>query len=341
MLSVVRPPRVRRGRAPGPSPSSARPPGGRRRHRPGRVGAPPRRRPRHRRRPAGPRRRPRRARRHPRPHHPGPGHHHPGDLPGRRHRRRPAAADAARVDRGVRRADPPPDHQRRRRGGGRRPRPGAVPRPAVEADGADRAARRAGARRRPGRRRRRGGGRPTIPSGWPSSSSRAARPPRPRASCSPTVASGPTSTPSSPARGISDADRAVSWLPLYHDMGLIGLLMTPMLHRLRAGAGRAAGLPRRARRTGWSGSPSTAARSPPARTSRTRSPRARCARGGELDLSSWRLALNGAETVDPTAVEAFCAAAASPRLRRPGRVPRLRHGRGDPRRDLPRGRARG
>jgi fatty-acyl-CoA synthase len=33
-------------------------------------------------------------------------------------------------------------------------------------------------------------------------------------------------------------------------------------------------------------------------------------RAGELDLSSWRLALNGAETVDPHAVEAFCAAAA-------------------------------
>ena len=29
-----------------------------------------------------------------------------------------------------------------------------------------------------------------------------------------------------------------------------------------------------------------------------------------LDLSSWRLALNGAETVDPDAVEAFCAAGA-------------------------------
>ena len=33
-------------------------------------------------------------------------------------------------------------------------------------------------------------------------------------------------------------------------------------------------------------------------------------RANGLDLSSWRLALNGAETVDPSAVESFCAAAA-------------------------------
>ena len=101
-------------------------------------------------------------------------------------------------------------------------------------------------------------------------------------------------------------------------MGLIGLLMTPMLHGLRARARRAAGLPRRARRAGSSGSRSSAARSPRARTSPTRSRRARCAAPSGLDLSSWRLALNGAEPVDPAAVEAFCAAAAPLRVRRQG-----------------------
>jgi fatty-acyl-CoA synthase len=38
-------------------------------------------------------------------------------------------------------------------------------------------------------------------------------------------------------------------------------------------------------------------------------------RGGDLDLSRWRLALNGAEPIDPDAVEAFCAAGAPHGLR--------------------------
>ncbi len=111
------------------------------------------------------------------------------------------------------------------------------------------------------------------------------------------------------ALGISDADRAVSWLPLYHDMGLIGLLMTPML-------------------TGFElvlGAPTDFLASPGIwlewiseyRGTITAGPNfsyalaARALRRAQgLDLSSWRLALNGAEPVDPAAVEAFCAAAA-------------------------------
>jgi fatty-acyl-CoA synthase len=108
--------------------------------------------------------------------------------------------------------------------------------------------------------------------------------------------------------GISAADRAVSWLPLYHDMGLIGLLMTPML-------------------TGFElvlGAPTDFLASPGIwlewiseyRGTITAGPNFAYAlaaralrRAPNLDLSSWRLALNGAEAIDPAAVETFCAAA--------------------------------
>jgi fatty-acyl-CoA synthase len=109
--------------------------------------------------------------------------------------------------------------------------------------------------------------------------------------------------------GISAADRAVSWLPLYHDMGLIGLLMTPML-------------------TGFElvlGAPTDFLAAPAVwlewiseyRGTITAGPNFSYAlaaralrRSTGLDLSSWRLALNGAEPVDPSAVEAFCVAGA-------------------------------
>ncbi|MEX1007871.1 MAG: AMP-binding protein [Acidimicrobiia bacterium] len=111
------------------------------------------------------------------------------------------------------------------------------------------------------------------------------------------------------ALGISAADRAVSWLPLYHDMGLIGLLMTPML----TGFELVLGAP-----TDFLSSPGiwlewiseyrgTISAGP--NFSYALAARA-LRRAHGLDLSSWRLALNGAEPVDPAAVEAFCAAAA-------------------------------
>jgi len=109
--------------------------------------------------------------------------------------------------------------------------------------------------------------------------------------------------------GITSEDRAVSWLPLYHDMGLIGLLMTPML----AGFELVLGAP-----TDFLSAPGswlewiseyrgTITAGP--NFSYALAARALRRQSG-LDLSSWRLALNGAEPVDPAAVEAFCAAAA-------------------------------
>ena len=136
------------------------------------------------------------------------------------------------------------------------------------------------------------------------------------------------------AIGITSEDRAVSWLPLYHDMGLIGLLMTPML----AGFELVLGAP-----TDFLAAPGlwlewiseyrgTITAGP--NFSYALAARALRRQSG-LDLSSWRLALNGAEPVDPAAVEAFCAARRAPRIRRQGGVLGVRDGRGDAGGDVP------
>jgi fatty-acyl-CoA synthase len=109
--------------------------------------------------------------------------------------------------------------------------------------------------------------------------------------------------------GISEADRAVSWLPLYHDMGLIGLLMTPMLTSFELVLSAPQDfLAAPANWLQWISEYRGTITAGP-NFSYALAARA-LRRAGALDLSSWRLALNGAETVDPSAVEAFCAAAA-------------------------------
>jgi fatty-acyl-CoA synthase len=109
------------------------------------------------------------------------------------------------------------------------------------------------------------------------------------------------------AAGIGPTDRAVSWLPLYHDMGLIGLLMTPML----LGFELVLGAPQdfMAAPASWlewfSEFRGTITAGPNFSYALAARALRRIGVGG-LDLSSWRLALNGAEPVDPVAVEAFC-----------------------------------
>jgi fatty-acyl-CoA synthase len=109
--------------------------------------------------------------------------------------------------------------------------------------------------------------------------------------------------------GLGPDDVGVSWLPLYHDMGLIGLLTTPMITGFDLGlappqdflAGPADWMrwisQMRATVTGGPNfAYALAARSLP--------------RLSDLDLSPWRIALNGAEPIDPAAVEAFLDAGA-------------------------------
>jgi fatty-acyl-CoA synthase len=106
-----------------------------------------------------------------------------------------------------------------------------------------------------------------------------------------------------------DDDVLVSWLPLYHDMGLIGCLTLPMI----TGTDLVLGAPQDfmgapARWMQWiSDFGGTATAGPNFAYALA----ARALRRMEgLDLSRWRIALNGAEPVDPSTMRDFCEAAA-------------------------------
>jgi fatty-acyl-CoA synthase len=107
--------------------------------------------------------------------------------------------------------------------------------------------------------------------------------------------------------GLTVDDCGVSWLPLYHDMGLIGLLSSP----LAMGCNLVLGAPQDflaspGRWMQWiSDYRGTHTAGP--NFSYVLAARA-LGRGEPLDLSSLRVALNGAEPVDPSTVNAFIAA---------------------------------
>ena len=170
-------------------------------------------------------RRPRRPRRPPRPDHPAAGHRHPGHLAGRRHRRGAAAADAAGVDRGVRRPDPRPHHATPTSSlllvdpelapfiepepgdppmvGWDAVQPGAGPAPAPT----------------------RGSARPTTSSALAILQFTSGSTSDPKGVMLPhrTVGREPRRHRRRPPSLDPDDDVLVSWLPLYHDMGLVGL----------------------------------------------------------------------------------------------------------------------
>jgi fatty-acyl-CoA synthase len=111
-----------------------------------------------------------------------------------------------------------------------------------------------------------------------------------------------------------DDDVLVSWLPLYHDMGLVGLLTLPMT----TGAELVLGAPQDfmsgpARWMEWLSTYGGTATAGP-NFSYVLAARALRRMSG-LDLSRLRLALNGAEPIDPATVEAFCDAGARHGLR--------------------------
>lgn len=106
-----------------------------------------------------------------------------------------------------------------------------------------------------------------------------------------------------------DADTLVSWLPLYHDMGLIGLLGGPMT----MGFDLVLASPQDflAAPAGWMEWMAEFGGTVTAGPNFAYALAARALkRLDRLDLSRWRLALNGAEPIDPGAVETFLAAGA-------------------------------
>jgi fatty-acyl-CoA synthase len=110
----------------------------------------------------------------------------------------------------------------------------------------------------------------------------------------------------------------VSWLPLYHDMGLIGLFTLPMtlgIELVLAAPQDFVAAPGRWMQ--WMSDYKATVTAGP-NFSYALSARAMGRMEG-LDLSNWTLALNGAEPVDPVTVEAFVAAGARHGLQ-PGAV---------------------
>ena len=111
------------------------------------------------------------------------------------------------------------------------------------------------------------------------------------------------------ARLDPETDVLVSWLPLYHDMGLIGIFTLPMItgtDLVLAGPQDFMASP--ARWMQWmSDFKGTATAGP--NFSYALAARA-LKRLDTLDLSRWRVALNGAEPVDPETMNALCEAGA-------------------------------
>lgn len=116
------------------------------------------------------------------------------------------------------------------------------------------------------------------------------------------------------ASEITDDDLMVSWLPIFHDMGMVGFLSVPMVFGFRLVKVTPADFV--ASPTEWMRLISDHRGTITAAPNFAYGVAARSLRKAtDLDLSSLRIALNGAEPIDVDTVGAFCAAGAPHGLR--------------------------
>ncbi len=108
------------------------------------------------------------------------------------------------------------------------------------------------------------------------------------------------------AVGKRDDDVSVSWLPLFHDMGMIGLLILPMIEQVTAVITTPTAFLRKPQ--AWAelitrfGGTCTAA---PNFAYAVLAKRLRRAKDGAFDLSTLRIAINGAEPIDESSLQLF------------------------------------
>ena len=114
---------------------------------------------------------------------------------------------------------------------------------------------------------------------------------------------------------LDEEDRFVSWLPLYHDMGLVGFVLLPLVNQLSADLLSPRTFAMRPRL--WlkilSDNRGTISSSPPfgyALCAR----RLRAADTEKYDLSYWRAACVGADRIYPKPLRDFCASAGAGRI---------------------------
>ena len=109
---------------------------------------------------------------------------------------------------------------------------------------------------------------------------------------------------------VEDTDRVISWLPWYHDMGLVGCLLSPIANQIVGRLSEDRGFrppPARLARPHHPqpGHDAQLTRRPSATTFARAGCRSQTRAADRFDLSRWRIAGNGADMIRPDVMQAF------------------------------------